>query len=554
MVTRQNTSGFQSIRHRILIFSVLVTLVPSFGMGWYFYDLIYRATADKIEQRLIDVAGIGERAIDQWFKERDHDLRVFSNSPVIIDNLTKYLAATNQQNLKKGSQTAANIKKVETYLTLVKNQFHDYRRLGVLDNEGQALAVSGLADEDRFFTLPPDWKDQIGTSKFFIGEVYSRVDENSPMVLIGVPLLSAQHRAPLGVFAVEIRLQGLLSFLKPAVPEGSIGSYELHLVQNNGRLIVSISTSENRHSAAAISPEELRLFTPPRYLRNFNNDQGKPIVGVAIPFKNLPWGLVIEQSAEEVFAEVIRLRDRIALMAVLFALIIGLSASFVVRQILIPLGTLMQGVLRVSNGELDISLDIKRNNEFGIVIGMFNTMVKRLKQSQQELELLATTDTLTRLANRKQVMVSLKQHIEYYRRHFTEFSILLIDIDFFKTVNDTHGHLTGDAVLFQMAQIFMDELRTIDIAGRYGGEEFLIILGQTDIPKAVSTAERIRKKVEQHSFTNDDITLHLTISIGVAGITQGDDTDNSLIGRADRALYEAKASGRNRVVSSAETL
>ena len=554
MVMQQNTSGFQSIRHRILIFSVLVTLVPSFGMGWYFYDLIYRATADKAEQRLVGAAGMGERAVDQWFKERDHDMRVFSSSPVIFDNLTKYLTATNQQNLKKGSQAAANIKKIVTYLTLVKNQFYDYRRLVVLDNEGQALAVSDLPEEDRSFTLPSDWKDQVGTSKFFIGEMYFRVDENSPMVLIGVPLLSEPHGAPLGVFAAEIRLQGLLSFLKPAIPDGGVGSYELHLVQKNGRQILSTSTPENRHGVASISPEELRLFNPARYFRNLNNDQGKPVVGVAIPFKDLPWGLVIEQNADEVFAEVIRLRDRIALMAVLFALIIGLSASIVVRQILIPLDALMHGVLRVSNGELDISLDIKRNNEFGIVMGMFNTMVKQLKQSQQELELLATTDTLTRLANRKQVTTSLKQHVEYYRRHFTDFSILLIDIDFFKTVNDTHGHLTGDAVLFQMAQIFMDELRTIDIAGRYGGEEFLIILGQTDIPKAVSTAERIRKKVEQYSFTNDDITLHLTISIGVAGITQGVDTDNSLIGRADRALYEAKASGRNRVVSSAETL
>src|SRR5665647_570767 len=193
MVTQQNTSGFQSIRHRILIFSVLVTLVPSFGMGWYFYDLIYRATADKAEQRLVGAAGIGEHAVDQWFKERDHDMRVFSSSPVILDNLTKYLTATNQQNLKKGSQAEANVKKIVTYLTLVKNQFYDYRRLVVLDNEGQALAVSGLPEEDRSFTLPSDWKNQVGTSKFFIGEVYSRVDENSLMVLVGVPLLSEPH-------------------------------------------------------------------------------------------------------------------------------------------------------------------------------------------------------------------------------------------------------------------------------------------------------------------------------------------------------------------------
>jgi diguanylate cyclase (GGDEF)-like protein len=553
MVIQQKTSEFRSIRYRILLFSVLVTLVPTFGMGWYFYDMTYMATVDKTEQKMIDAANSVEREINLWFKERDHDLRVLSNSSVVSENLTKYLATAGQHDSKNGTQPSSHIKKIVTYLTLVKNQYNDYRRLFVLDNEGQLVAAgSDLPEDDRSLTLPSDWKGQIETLKLFLGEVYFRENEISPMMLIGIPVLSEEHGASIGVFVVEIRLWGLLSLLKPGLLDGRPDSTAIRLANKEGLPILSTNSQGNQTGRAPLSAQEMSLISTPHILRNYINTNGKRTVGIWVSFKNLPWGLVIQQSYYDVFAEVIHSRDRIILTAVLFTLIIGLSASAVARQILIPLEALTQGVLRVANGELDISLDIKRNDELGIVTGMFNTMVKQLKQSQQELKQLATTDALTKLVNRKQVMTSLMRHVEYYRRYSTEFSILMIDIDHFKDINDTHGHLAGDAVLFQMARIFLEELRTIDVAGRYGGEEFLIILGQTDLRKAMSTAERIRQAVELYSFVCEDIPLHITISIGVSGTIYKNDTDSSLISRADKALYQAKASGRNRVVLDAE--
>jgi diguanylate cyclase (GGDEF)-like protein len=233
-------------------------------------------------------------------------------------------------------------------------------------------------------------------------------------------------------------------------------------------------------------------------------------------------------------------------------LIIGLSASLVAGQIILPLEALTRGVSQVAGGDLDVSLDIRRNDEFGVVTGMFNEMAVRLKQNQQELEKLAVTDSLTRLANRKQIMTSLKTHIENYRRYAAEFSLLMMDIDHFKEVNDTYGHLMGDVVLVQVAEIFNKVLRSMDVAGRYGGEEFLVILGQTTVQSAMLTAERIRQAVEHYPFVYQDIELHITISTGVTGIISGDDTDNTLISRADKALYEAKTRGRNQVVLSSD--
>jgi diguanylate cyclase (GGDEF)-like protein len=553
MIKQKKNYGLLSIRNRILLFSVLVTLVPSFGMGWFFYDMTYKATAEKTEQKLMKSAGRIERETHLWFKERDHDLYVFSNSFVIIDNLTKYLALIGKENPKKmENQAPSYLKKIVTYLTLVKNQFNDYRRLLVLNNGGQVIASSNIPGEDRSIALPADWQAQIEASHFFIGEVAFREDESSPLVVIGIPFQSEQHTSQLGVIAVEIRLQGLMSLLKNALANEDAGSSTIFLVRNNDRPILSTAWPEGHQETALIFSREMRLLNSPHHLRDLVDDQGKRHVGLAVPFKDLPWGCVITEDYDHVFAAVIHSRERIILTAILFSLVIGLFASIMAGQIILPLKALTHGVLRVAGGELDVSLEIRRNDEFGIVTGMFNEMVKRLRQSQQELEQLATTDALTKLANRKHIMTCLNTHVEYFRRHATEFSILMIDIDHFKMINDTYGHLAGDAVLFQLAQIFRGVLRSIDIAGRYGGEEFLIILGQTDIRKAMPTAERIRQAVEQHHFTCEDTELQITISTGVAGITKGDDTDNSLISRADSALYEAKAQGRNRVVLSTE--
>jgi len=161
---------------------------------------------------------------------------------------------------------------------------------------------------------------------------------------------------------------------------------------------------------------------------------------------------------------------------------------------------------------------------------------------------MATTDSLTGLANRKLIMADLVAHLEHHRRYGTDFSLLMIDIDYFKRINDSHGHLVGDAVLVQLAQVFKEILRSLDSAGRYGGEEFLIILGQIDNRQALQTAERIRQVVDQHEFVCGEVSIHATVSIGVAGALVEEGSSTGLIDRADKALYEAKAGGRNRVM------
>ena len=127
-------------------------------------------------------------------------------------------------------------------------------------------------------------------------------------------------------------------------------------------------------------------------------------------------------------------------------------------------------------------------------------------------------------------------------------SVLLIDVDHFKHINDTFGHLTGDVVLKELAEILSEVLRTPDVVCRYGGEEFAAFLPETSMGGAFSTAERLRAAVEGHQFCSGNPTIDVTVSIGVTQTDQRDKRYEKALNRADQALYKAKESGRNRVV------
>ena len=161
----------------------------------------------------------------------------------------------------------------------------------------------------------------------------------------------------------------------------------------------------------------------------------------------------------------------------------------------------------------------------------------------------ATLDALTNLNNRRQFEVRLKQEIATTKRQNNPLCAMMIDIDFFKKVNDTYGHASGDAVLRTVALIIKEHLRESDIPSRYGGEEFAVLLPYTHISEAKIVGERLRKAVENTEIPIDKKTINVTISMGLAEFDTKE-TGEELFERADKALYEAKESGRNRVCIS----
>lgn len=167
-----------------------------------------------------------------------------------------------------------------------------------------------------------------------------------------------------------------------------------------------------------------------------------------------------------------------------------------------------------------------------------------------ELGQLAITDPLTRTRNRRGITIGVLEAMAHSERYEHPLSIAMIDVDHFKEVNDKYGHKAGDRVLEGVASILVETLRMPDKVGRYGGEEFLLVLPETGLEETTKIAERIRTAVGEAEFDIGNEKIKLTISVGATPFVKGEDLEQ-LLSRADRALYKAKRSGRNLVVSAA---
>ncbi|MBZ0270794.1 diguanylate cyclase [bacterium] len=165
----------------------------------------------------------------------------------------------------------------------------------------------------------------------------------------------------------------------------------------------------------------------------------------------------------------------------------------------------------------------------------------------KQLALLATTDSLTSLPNRRHFRYRLDTEVARFRRTGTPVSLLLLDIDKFKGINDRYGHPVGDVVLKRMAEELSNAMRDIDVAARYGGEEFALVLSNTRIAGARKFADRLRERIAKIRIDNENGAFSITISIGIAGMPEDARDARALIDAADRALYHSKETGRNRV-------
>jgi two-component system cell cycle response regulator len=167
---------------------------------------------------------------------------------------------------------------------------------------------------------------------------------------------------------------------------------------------------------------------------------------------------------------------------------------------------------------------------------------------QQKMYEAALRDGLTKTYNKRFMLERLAAELAYYKRHKAELTLVMMDIDHFKAVNDTHGHPGGDAVLVKASAVLQSTLRAEDILARYGGEEFCVLCRNTDVVGGVVIGERMRRRIEETTFEHAGKTFPVTISVGVASASgAGAGSVESLIQAADAALYAAKRAGRNRV-------
>ncbi len=285
---------------------------------------------------------------------------------------------------------------------------------------------------------------------------------------------------------------------------------------------------------------------------------------------SLGWSVVVRQEKSAVLADVRGIQWASATTALVAAAILGLVAWIVAGNITQPVARLSAVARRIARGEEQVhfnqtfkAVELQRLSDAletmaGSLIARRQALeqanqaleqkveerTRQLQEANVQLEALARSDALTGLPNRHAAVERLGFEFTRFRRSGAGYAVLMIDIDYFKQVNDTQGHAAGDAVLVEVGRRIRDVLRESDFVARLGGEEFLVLLPMTDRAQATLVAEKIRVRVSQSPAAPG---LAVTVSLGLAMADASDTSEDVAVQRADGKLYQAKAAGRNRV-------
>jgi len=331
-----------------------------------------------------------------------------------------------------------------------------------------------------------------------------------------------------------------------------------------------VAASDTAGLALAIPPAELRAATAPG-VRRLRDRSGHEWVGHVRPVGpgHDPGWLAILAPVELAFQPVFGAIERIFaidLCVVLFASFVALRGT---ARVLRPIRVLSAHARRVAAGELDAEVpEPASRDELGLLARTFNEMLRRLRQQQAEIEAgnrdlrerntelqqaketfeqLSITDGLTKLHNHRFFQDHLSREIRRVGRSGEPLSMLLVDLDDFKQLNDRLGHAAGDELLAGIAHILNQSVRSTDLLARYGGEEFVVLTPDTDLPGAQLLADKLRAAVAEASFILDESLRPVRVSVSI-GVARFAGNRKAFFNAADRALYRAKDLGKNCVV------
>ena len=395
------------------------------------------------------------------------------------------------------------------------------------------------------------------------GRYFSLVDEGRDTVRLGI-LIPWWRRDEIFAFLyTEMDISDISAYIED-ISLSRLGAENLVCVfDRKGNVVLPLDESRQEflksviHRGFVTEDSRLEDMFSSNFVATHNytdKNKGK-MLGALISMPELSWAIFIQQPYEAVYWSLGRMRRLSIVVGVLSLCFAVLLAFLISRYITRSITKLTHGVRQVANRNFTFKVDINSKNEIGELADTFNDMVdqlnshrKDLEEKQKELELLARTDALTGLNNHRSFMDQLTYEIEQAVRHNSPLSVMILDLDDFKRVNDTHGHLIGDRVLLMIAGLITKHVRLTDITARYGGDEFCVALPNTTAQGARLVARKLREEIADKVFSVDgEVAFHITCSIGLAQFHK--DMKNSLVilKFADQALYKAKSAGRNRV-------
>jgi diguanylate cyclase (GGDEF)-like protein len=536
-----------SIKSKFLAFAILATLVPSVGLGllsfWRYQDLV-DANATLELRTLAEHTG-GELAL--WLRERVNEVRALATSNATVDALsavaTPPIAASR-----------IGPRELELYLRSVQKKLDTMLELTVIDAAGRVVASSAAAPEP--VVLPPAWSSAAVTDGLVPTAPRWDKARGTATVTVLVPILSPRNEM-LGALSAVLDLGTLRPRLAQVVRASAA---EVFLLSTGGAPLLGTRGAVGEFTA--LDPEAFaRLRAHPGEPLTFVGHHQREVVGVIDAPAAVPIVALAERDRADIYGAWLEaLQVFLGLVAGL-TLLVGIVAYWMGHSIVRPLDRLVGAADRIADGDLAVQLEVGSEGEVGHLTQVFNTMVERLRRSREEvgaanralqeqnrmLEALSITDSLTGVHNRKKLDDILADQFARFRRTNRPFALLMLDLDNFKALNDTYGHLAGDEVLASLAAVLKRSVRAVDFVARYGGEEFVVVLVETPMDAALRIAERIRSLVETPRLCANNELISVTVSLGVTDSRVGDSLPEDVLARADRAMYAAKHAGRNKV-------
>jgi diguanylate cyclase (GGDEF)-like protein len=522
----------------------LSTFLTALVVSWISIDTIHRNLRQQIEARFPAVLDRRTEAIEE----------------ILSEGLAGLVDAGQQSPLAAKLTGHSSTSKTEKALKRTLDGLPELTGLAMIDDRGVLRAQVGATD------WPTEFPETISESQEIVA---LRSADGTGVVLARAPLRRGQDGDPIGLLVGAFALEPMEREL---LLERDEGPGRILLVDRAGAPIITPADDANGRYVGL--PVDRLLSEDHGGVSEYTAPDGHHMLGHARVLNDSGWVLVLVAPFDAVFAPVVSIVKRIFLSDLAVILLFSLLAYKVTSTIMSPIEALSEGAARISKGDIEHEIAIpKSNDEIGLLTRTFNDMMRKLRQSQNEIEQdklrlteqneelqcanevlaqLSITDGLTKLHNHRYFQDHLTREIKRLSRTGGPLSMILIDLDDFKRLNDRHGHSAGDEVLMNIASLMNDSVRESDLLARYGGEEFVILTPNTDLAGAVALAEKMRMNVESGSQIVDDSMrpVKVTISCGVAQF-RGD--RKRFFQAADRALYQAKGDGKNCVISAEDT-
>ena len=532
------------------MFALLATLIPVISTAVVSYLQNKRALTEKLNEELSAVSRQTARELDFWMKEQRFDVRVYSASFQVYENLERVLASG------PGSMTALDaLARLKDYLRAVHERSLHHEELLVLDLEGSVVASTG--EEAGEVRLPDGWLDGVVREQTFLGQPYWDVALGKTVVMTGVRVENSSNDL-IGVLGGKVHFDSVNAVLERFAP-GESG--EAYVVTAGGSLITSSRASSQAIMESRVDPAMLiALEEAAGATAEYRDRDGTDVLGTLDRVPGMDWAVIAQVPRDEAYAPIVQLRNFALVLVVCLLFVVGAIAYILGALIVRPLGRLTDGAAEVAGGDLSVDLPIVGGGEVSYLTEVFNDMVARLRagrealdaaneslrKKNEELQRLSITDGLTGLYNRRHLMDTLEAERRRTDRSERTFALLMVDVDHFKKFNDRFGHQAGDEVLLRVAGILRKCTRDVDFPGRYGGEEFCLLLSESTLEGAAEVGERVRDELAAVSFEGEKIT----VSIGAAEYPTDGETVEAVLSSADTAMYQAKRRGRDRVVKA----